>query len=147
MDIGRAVFSQLMEFLPIHEFHKCIQKNNGNYKVQSFFCLDQFLCMAFAQTNLSRKSPRYRSKFEILRNKTLSYGHSREGLKKHYSLYQREKRLAHLYGFRSRIDPDSQKTLYKRHIWRRTRSNSLRIRLHHHRSLPLIIPLGTIPKN
>ena len=38
-----------MEFLPIHEFRTCIVRYNGNYKVKSFTCWDQFLCMAFAQ--------------------------------------------------------------------------------------------------
>ena len=38
-----------MEFLPIHEFRTCVAQYNGNYKVKSFTCWDQFLCMAFAQ--------------------------------------------------------------------------------------------------
>jgi len=38
-----------MEFLPWYEFHKCVNRYNGNYRVKSFSCLDQFLCMAFAQ--------------------------------------------------------------------------------------------------
>jgi len=38
-----------MDFLPIHEFRKCVARYNGNYKVKSFSCWDQFLCMAFAQ--------------------------------------------------------------------------------------------------
>jgi hypothetical protein len=46
---GRSVFSQLMDFLPMHEFHKCVERYTGNYKVQSFSCWDQYLCMAFAQ--------------------------------------------------------------------------------------------------
>ena len=49
MNIGRTVFSQLMDFLPLDEFRKCVQKYHGNHKVQRFSCLDQFLCMAFAQ--------------------------------------------------------------------------------------------------
>ncbi len=49
MNSGKTIFSQLMEFLPIHEFRKCIVRYNGNYKVKSFTCWDQFLCMAFAQ--------------------------------------------------------------------------------------------------
>lgn len=49
MNTGRTVFAQLMDFLPSHEFRKCVQRYHGNYKVQSFLCLDQFLCMAFAQ--------------------------------------------------------------------------------------------------
>ena len=49
MNIGRTVFTQLMEFFPSYEFRKCIERYDGNYKVISFTCLDQFLCMAFAQ--------------------------------------------------------------------------------------------------
>jgi len=33
----------------MHEFHKCVLRYRGDYKVQSFSCLDQYLCMAFAQ--------------------------------------------------------------------------------------------------
>ena len=49
MNSGKTIFSQLMEFLPIHEFRKCVAQYNGNYMVKSFTCWDQFLCMAFAQ--------------------------------------------------------------------------------------------------
>jgi len=49
MNTGRRVFSQVMEFLPLREFRKCVARYRGNYKVQRFSCLDQFLCMAFAQ--------------------------------------------------------------------------------------------------
>lgn len=49
MNTGQTVFAQLMDFLPINEFRKCVGRYKGNHKVQSFSCLDQFLCMAFAQ--------------------------------------------------------------------------------------------------
>jgi hypothetical protein len=49
MNTGKTVFSQLMEFLPLHQFRKCVKRYNGDYKVQKFSCMDQFLCMAFAQ--------------------------------------------------------------------------------------------------
>lgn len=49
MNTGKTIFSQVMEFLPLYEFRKCVQRYQGDYKVQSFSCLDQFLCMAFAQ--------------------------------------------------------------------------------------------------
>ena len=49
MNTGKTVFSQVMDFLPTYEFQKCVQRYQGNYKVQSFSCMDQFLCMAFAQ--------------------------------------------------------------------------------------------------
>ena len=49
MNIGRIVFAQLMDFVPSYEFRQCVERYNGNYKVKSFSCRDQFLCMAFAQ--------------------------------------------------------------------------------------------------
>jgi len=49
MNLGRTVFSQLMSLLPLHAFRKCVQRYQGDYKVQSFSCFDQFLVMAFAQ--------------------------------------------------------------------------------------------------
>ena len=49
MNSGRTVFAQLVEFLPVREFRKCVDRYRGEYKVQRFTCLDQFLCMAFAQ--------------------------------------------------------------------------------------------------
>lgn len=49
MNSGKTIFTQLMEFLPIHEFRKCVKRYNGNYKIKRFSCWDQFLCMAFAQ--------------------------------------------------------------------------------------------------
>ena len=49
MNEGKTVFSQIMEFLPMYEFRKCVERYHGDYKVLSFTCLDQFLCMAFAQ--------------------------------------------------------------------------------------------------
>ncbi len=49
MNSGKTIFSQLMEFLPLYEFRRCVERYDGNHKIQSFSCLDQFLCMAFAQ--------------------------------------------------------------------------------------------------
>ena len=49
MNIGKTVFAQIMDFLPMHEFRKCVQRYGGNYKVRDFSCWDQFLCMSFAQ--------------------------------------------------------------------------------------------------
>ena len=49
MYAGKLIFSQVMEHLPLHVFHKCVDRHNGNFKVKDFTCLDQYLCMAFAQ--------------------------------------------------------------------------------------------------
>ena len=57
MHEGRLVFTQLMDFLPRSRFHTCVRRYRGNRRVQSFTCLDQFFCMAFAQLT-SRRSLR-----------------------------------------------------------------------------------------
>lgn len=49
MNTQPTVFAQVMAFLPMHEFRKCVCRYRGNYKIKNFFCLDQFLCLAFAQ--------------------------------------------------------------------------------------------------
>lgn len=49
MNTGKTIFAQVMDFLPLNEFHKCVRRYQGNYKLKSFSYLDQFLCMAFAQ--------------------------------------------------------------------------------------------------
>jgi len=46
---GKTIFSQLMEYIPLKLFHQCVERYQGHYRVKSFSCWDQFLCMAFAQ--------------------------------------------------------------------------------------------------
>jgi len=46
---GQTVFSQVMNLLPQKKFRQCINRYDGNYRVRSFTCYDQLLCMAFAQ--------------------------------------------------------------------------------------------------
>lgn len=49
MYTGKLVFSQVMDFIPMHTFRRCVTRYQGDYKVKKFTCLDQYLCMAFAQ--------------------------------------------------------------------------------------------------
>lgn len=49
MYTGKTVFAQLLEHLPQHQFRQCVKRYKGNHKVRSFSCLDQYLCLFFAQ--------------------------------------------------------------------------------------------------
>jgi hypothetical protein len=49
MNEGKFVFAQLMQHLPLSTFRRCVLLYDGEHKVKSFSCLDQYLCMAFAQ--------------------------------------------------------------------------------------------------
>lgn len=49
MNAGKLVFAQVMDFAPWHTFRRLVAKYGGDFNVRRFSCLDQFLCMAFAQ--------------------------------------------------------------------------------------------------
>jgi Domain of unknown function (DUF4372)/Transposase DDE domain len=49
MNLGKLVFTQVTEHLPRTTFRRCVARYGGTHKVKSFSCLDQYLCMAFAQ--------------------------------------------------------------------------------------------------
>jgi len=49
MNTQPSVFAQIMSFLPLDEFRKCVRRYQGDYRIRRFSCLDQFFCLAFAQ--------------------------------------------------------------------------------------------------
>ena len=49
MNLGKLVFSQITQHLPLTTFRRCVARYGGEHKVKSFSCLDQYLSMAFAQ--------------------------------------------------------------------------------------------------
>lgn len=74
MNSGKMVFSQIMDFLPMNEFRKCVKRYNGNYKVRKFTCLDQFLCMAFAQLTYRESLRDIECCLRSMHNKTYHMG-------------------------------------------------------------------------
>ena len=49
MHEGHYVFAQVMQHLPLTTFRRCVARYRGEYRVKHFSCLDQYLCLAFAQ--------------------------------------------------------------------------------------------------
>ena len=49
MYTGPLVFTQVMDFMPLKTFQRCVERYQGNFSVKNFTCLDQFRIMAFAQ--------------------------------------------------------------------------------------------------
>lgn len=74
MNIGKIIFSQIMEFLPLAKFHGCVQKYDGDYKIKSFSCLDQFLCMAFAQLTFRESLRDIEACLRSMKNKLYDMG-------------------------------------------------------------------------
>lgn len=94
MHEGKTVFSQLMEFLPLKAFHRCVKKYSGEYKVKSFSCLDQFYCMAFAQ---------------------LTY---RDSLRDIEACLRSQKRILYHMGFRSVVARNTLANANEKRDWR-----------------------------
>jgi len=74
MHSGRFIFSQLMDFLPRYEYHKCVQRYRGNHRVRSFSCYDQFVCMAFAQLTYRESLRDIVTCLEVLKPKLFHMG-------------------------------------------------------------------------
>jgi hypothetical protein len=49
MNKGKTVLAQLMDYLPKHEFHRCVKRYKGDHYVKKFSCHSQFLALAFAE--------------------------------------------------------------------------------------------------
>jgi len=56
MNTDRIIFSQIMDFVPKHQFNQCVRRYRGNYRLRTFSCFDQYLCMAFARLYTFTKS-------------------------------------------------------------------------------------------
>jgi hypothetical protein len=49
MNLGKLVFAQVTQHLPLTTFRRCVARYGGEHMVKTFSCLDQYLSMAFAQ--------------------------------------------------------------------------------------------------
>jgi len=49
MYAGKLIFAQLTDLIHPEQFRRCVRRYHGDYKVKTFSCWNQFLCMAFGQ--------------------------------------------------------------------------------------------------
>ena len=49
MNRGQTVFAQILHYISHNEFHRCVQRYDGDRRVRKLTCWEQFLAMAFAQ--------------------------------------------------------------------------------------------------
>lgn len=49
MKKGKYVFAQIMSLIHSEEFARCVERYHGNYRVRTFSCWHQFLCLSFGQ--------------------------------------------------------------------------------------------------
>ena len=49
MYAGKIIFAQITDLIHPEQFGRCVRRYNGEHKVKTFSCWNQFLCMAFGQ--------------------------------------------------------------------------------------------------
>lgn len=111
MYTGKTIFSQLMNFLPMYEFQKCVERYQGQYKVKYFSCLDHFLCMAFAQLTFRESLRDIETCLRSMKNKIYHMG-IRSLVSRNTLSNANEKRDWRIYGDFARILMNMAKDLY-----------------------------------
>lgn len=111
MNTGKTIFSQVMDFLPLHEFRKCVKRYRGHYKVQSFSCLDQYLCMAFAQLTYRESLRDIEACLRSMQNKLYHMG-IRGKVSRSTLADANEKRDWRIYADFAQVLIDQARTLY-----------------------------------
>jgi len=96
MNTSPTVFTQITDFLPLHEFRKCVRRYRGDYKVKSFSCLDQFLCLAFAQLTYRESLRDIESCLRTMKNRLYHMG-IRGRVSRNTLAHANEKRDWHIY--------------------------------------------------
>src|SRR5580704_15097241 len=140
MPEGHYVFAQVMQHLPLTTFRRCVERYDGEHKVKRFSCLDQYLCLAFAQLTWreslrdieaclrAQSSKLYHLGFRstIARN-TLANANAVRDWRIYADFAQ------HLIGIARRLYADDPLAL------------ELDVGFNHDRSLPLGVCLGAVP--
>jgi len=81
MPVQATIFAQLMELLDHKELTRCIERYDGNEGAKTLSCLDQYLCMVFAQ--LGEKKSRRGTVFALNR---MQHKHYHMGIRGSISL-------------------------------------------------------------
>lgn len=113
MNRGQTVFSQIMDFVPMYEFRKCVKRYDGSYKVRKFSCWDHFLCMAFAQLTYRESLRDIESCLNSMRGKLYHMGFRAGGIARSTIAYANEKRDWRIYADFAQVLIHMAKELYR----------------------------------
>jgi hypothetical protein len=142
---GKVIFSQVMEFLPLHVFRHCVDRFNGNYKVKEVSCLDQYYSMAFAQITYRESLRDIEACLRAQHGKLYLMGI--RGPVSRNTLANANKGLAHLCGPCALADCHGPHALQQRSVSRRSERDRLRSGRHDYRFMLVPVPLGAFPKD
>jgi len=111
MNTGKTVFSQIMDYLPLHEFRHCVKRYRGDYKVKTFSCHDQFLCLAFAQLTHRESLRDIEACLRSMQNKLYHMG-IRGGVSRNTLAHANERRDWRIFADFAQVLIQQARTLY-----------------------------------
>ena len=111
MNRGKTIFAQVIDYLPLYEFRRCVNRYHGSYKVISFSCLDQFLCMAFAQLTYRESLRDIEACLRSMQNKLYHMG-IRGKVSRNTLAHANEKRDWRIYADFAQVLIDQARALY-----------------------------------
>ena len=125
----------------------CCAFNGRCTKIKNFSCVDQFLCMAFAQLTYRESLRDIESCLRFMQSKLYHMGiRGRYRKARLVDQFQRKSRLAYLRRLCASVDSARPRIISQRTFWRRTGTNSLRVGRDNDRSLPIVVPLGPLER-
>ncbi len=146
MNSGRTIFSQVMDFLPLQEFRRCVQRYRGEYKMQSFSCLGSVSLLGLRATDLARKSPRHRSVFAFATIQALSHGFPGSRFPATRWRYANEQRDWRIFADFARVLIGTARQLYRDEPFGvELDQDRICPGFHHHRFVFGAVSLGAVP--
>jgi len=112
MNGNRTLFSQIMDYLPLSDFRRCIKRYRGNYRVRTFSCLDQFFCMAFAQLTYRESLRDIEACLRSMQNKLYHMG-IRGRVSRNTLAHANERRDWRIYADFAQVLIDQARRLYR----------------------------------
>ena len=147
MHTGRLIFSQVMDYLPMHTFRQCVNRYQGNRKTKKILVPRSVPLYGFCSAHIQRKSARYRSLPKSPTQKIIPHGHPWWDSPQHSCQCQQKPRLANLCRPGTVTDRNSSRSLHQRGSWPRSRQYSLCTRRINYRFVFVSVPVGHFSTN
>jgi transposase len=112
MNQGQTILAQIMSYIPQHSFGSFVNKYQGNYRVRTFTCWEQFLVMAFAQLTYRESLRDIEICLRAMRNKLYHVG-IRSNISRSTLADANEKRDCRIYADLANLLINEAKELYK----------------------------------
>src|ERR1700733_6101984 len=140
MNTGKTLFAQLIDFLPWKTFGRIVARYDGDSRVRTLRCGEQYRAMAFAQLT-------YR---ESLRDIETCLSVQASKLQRTCATFdagrrQRSARLAHLCGVGPAVDRSGEEAVCQRRPWAGLGQHRLRVGFDDHRFVPVGLSVGPFP--